>query len=359
MRTTKNAVTPRSVKQLSRAVYTVTNPLGAAENALIGAALYGGRSGSRSKSRASGGRSAGIARSTDQGELTASSVRAAEGAASHRSLSQMMNVQRERFTPVHRPAMTPPVPPALGPLQVAEWELAKKQTRPWQRKRRAQLRIEADARARAQADLMHQQALAAAGRWQEQADAWWRALGSGQTQVLTQQLEAAFSDNVAPVLVISAEGSQAVLALSLPGLDVLPERKPHITPGGKLSSKAWTQTELAQVYADLLGAHLLATFREAWAVAPSLQTVRVLGSHELDTHERPSDGLVVLLDVTAGRSDIGWPDDAFGSRLTTGGDAPLRRTGRTSAVTPWPEKDLPVGTAEIVRKLREQTGRPG
>jgi hypothetical protein len=40
----KSAVTPRPVKQLSRAVYTVTNPLGAVENKLIGAALNGGKS---------------------------------------------------------------------------------------------------------------------------------------------------------------------------------------------------------------------------------------------------------------------------------------------------------------------------
>jgi hypothetical protein len=39
-RTAKNAVTPRPVKQVSRAAYTVRHAAGAAENAMIGAALY-------------------------------------------------------------------------------------------------------------------------------------------------------------------------------------------------------------------------------------------------------------------------------------------------------------------------------
>ena len=42
VRTVRYTVTPKPLKQLSRAVYTVTNPLGAAENKLIGALLKGG-----------------------------------------------------------------------------------------------------------------------------------------------------------------------------------------------------------------------------------------------------------------------------------------------------------------------------
>jgi hypothetical protein len=42
-RTVKNAVLPRSVKKASRAAYTVKHPIGAAENRVIGEALYPGR----------------------------------------------------------------------------------------------------------------------------------------------------------------------------------------------------------------------------------------------------------------------------------------------------------------------------
>jgi hypothetical protein len=39
-RTIKNAVTPRPVKQVGRAAYTVRHPIGAVENKAIGAVLY-------------------------------------------------------------------------------------------------------------------------------------------------------------------------------------------------------------------------------------------------------------------------------------------------------------------------------
>jgi hypothetical protein len=39
-RTARNAVIPRQVKQVSRAAYTARHPVGAAENEMIGAALY-------------------------------------------------------------------------------------------------------------------------------------------------------------------------------------------------------------------------------------------------------------------------------------------------------------------------------
>jgi hypothetical protein len=39
-RTARNAITPRPVKQVRRAAYTVKHPVGAAENAAIGAVLY-------------------------------------------------------------------------------------------------------------------------------------------------------------------------------------------------------------------------------------------------------------------------------------------------------------------------------
>lgn len=62
-------------------------------------------------------------------------------------------------------------------------------------------------------------------------------------------------------------GGEAALTVWLPGIDVLPEKKAHVTPSGRLSTKAWTKTEQNEMYANLLGGHLLATIREAWAVA--------------------------------------------------------------------------------------------
>ena len=118
---------------------------------------------------------------------------------------------------------------------------------------------------------------ARACRRQAVADRWWAALQSGDTAVTADALVAAFSDNAAPVAVVEVQTDRALVLLRLPRTDCLPARMPHVTPGGKLSSKAWAKTEFNQVYVELLGAHLVATVREGFAIAPSLQNVRVVG----------------------------------------------------------------------------------
>jgi hypothetical protein len=73
-----------------------------------------------------------------------------------------------------------------------------------------------------------------------------------------------------PVKINSADGHHADLLVMLPGLDVLPLKKARVTPTGRLSSKAWTKTEINDAYVDLLGVNLVATVRESWATGPSL-----------------------------------------------------------------------------------------
>ena len=146
-------------------------------------------------------------------------------------------------------------------------------------------------------------------------------------------LAAAFADNPAPVRIAGADGATATLVVILPAPDVLPEKKAHVTPTGRLSSKAWTKTELQEVYAELLGAHLLATLREAWAVCPSLTRVRVMGVRRRAAAGSASD---LLFDVDADRHIGHWADDHYGAILLEQAPTGLNRTGRTREVQPWP-----------------------
>jgi hypothetical protein len=59
-RTARNAITPRPVKQVSRAAYTVRHPVGAAENAAMGAVLYPQRPRNRGRTRRRGSQHAGF-----------------------------------------------------------------------------------------------------------------------------------------------------------------------------------------------------------------------------------------------------------------------------------------------------------
>lgn len=207
--------------------------------------------------------------------LITGQVRAAAGAVSNRRLADLMTVQRSRFAPAMRPLV--PVATPVDPARIfAEWWMQrKKKTRPWQCARRQLIKAELQLQAGARAAEMFAQTRAAQAAEQQRADGWWAALMAGYPGVVTAALGAAFADNPAPVRIMSAGGGHAVLVVSLPDIGVLPERKPHVTPGGRLSSKPWTKTELNDVYAELLGAHLLATIRETWAVAPSVTEVRL------------------------------------------------------------------------------------
>lgn len=118
-----------------------------------------------------------------------------------------------------------------------------------------------------------------------------------------------FADNSARVLIVKAEGSKACLGLQLPRIDVIPEKKAHTTPTGRLSSKVWPKLELNEAYAQLLAAHLLATGRELFAIAPSIQTLRVLGF--LDG-SAVAEG--ILFDVHCAREEGDWDSDDWGLR---------------------------------------------
>jgi hypothetical protein len=329
VRTAKRAVTPRPIRQVNRAVYTITNPLGAAENKLIGAALGSGRRRRGSgRTRTTAARRAQPSRTTNT-TVSGTGARAAEGAASHRQLAGLMAVQRERFAPAQR--LVVPDPPSVDarPFEKQEWTRLKRGAHVWQRAARKRLRHATAEHGQRHAADVYSQACAQQRARQVEADTWWHSLLDGQPAVLRAALEAAFADNPAPVTVTGADGQEATFTLFLPGLDVLPEKKAHLTPTGRLSTKAWTKTERNDVYAELLGAHLLATIRETWAVAPSLRRVRITGVRHGDTADD------LLFDVTVAHDTSQWDDDAAGSIVLQTAERGLNRTGRAHEVRTW------------------------
>lgn len=340
--TIKSAVTPRPVRQLSRGIYTVTNPLGAAENALIDVMLSPGGGGRRrsggSRSRPSSGSSPLVGRAPS----AASQARLQQAFDAEDALGGLMAAGRERFQSTTRPLLPAPARTDPAPLEAAEWAARKGQSSFWRRTERKRLRLEAGSAAKATAAERDRELAEQTRRRQAEADAWWERLSRGEEQTLTAALEVAFADNPAPLEIVRAEGSEAALVLRLPVPGVLPERKAHVTPGGKATTKAWTKTELGEVYADLLGAHLLATLRESWAVGPSLRDLRVIGVRGRGASAE------VLFDVEASRSAASR-GDGYGRVLLDQAPAGLRRVGRTREVAPWPPEELDPEVADLAR----------
>jgi hypothetical protein len=91
-----------------------------------------------------------------------------------------------------------------------------------------------------------------------------------------ETLEAAFEDNGAPAVPIDCTGADVAIVMVLPSVESIPERKPAVTPTGKATIHKRSKTERNELYAQSLASNVLATIREAFAVAPGIASVAVL-----------------------------------------------------------------------------------
>ena len=66
------------------------------------------------------------------------------------------------------------------------------------------------------------------------------------------------------------------MALLAPDLAALPERHPTTTAAGNLSLKKFTKGEMADLYKQLVAGLVLATAKEALAVAPGVTDIRIV-----------------------------------------------------------------------------------
>jgi hypothetical protein len=323
VRTVKHKATPRPIRQLSRGVYTVTNPLGAAESAIIFGS--GRRRSTTTRTQQT------ITRQT----WTSPGVRAAEGYSVHDELCSLLAVQRERFAPITKPVPDPPTSVDRQAIAQEEWVGRKKDAPVWKVSKRKALKVEAEAAAIIRSDAEANEATKDFERRQEEIDRWWDALNRGDPDITKATLRAAFSDNPAPVVIFQAGGTEALLCMAVPWPDVLPDKKGHVTPTGRVSSKAWTKTEVNQVYADLIGGHLLATIRESWATAPALQLIRLFGIRQRG--ETPSE---ILFDVEVSKSNDNWNDDNIGTSILSRSKWGLHRVGQAHEVRGWPSGEV-------------------
>jgi hypothetical protein len=259
---------------------------------------------------------------------------AEEGLQAQRQLQALIRIQRQRFAAA-KPTVVPAAEPVdPRPFQEAEWASRKGEAPFWRPAKRKELRAEVSRHAEDAAAAAFAEAQAQQRQRQAEIDSAWTALISGQPAALNSVLRSAFVATPVRAEVIEANGDNAVLSILLPGLDVIPDRQPYFTPSGRLSSKAWTKTDLAAAYSAALGAHLVMTARLCWAVGPSLTHVRAIG------YRQDVDGPSPLFDVDLERSTEQWEDDEAGEAALRDGRWGLRRPGRTHDVQAWPGDHL-------------------
>lgn len=241
---------------------------------------------------------------------TPAQVRKAEEAARLAEvLAELRHIHRAPFS-----AATPPVaPPLPQPDVVAVYRRHEREALEGigvlRRSERAAARQRGAAAAIAELAASSRAAQQQRDSQQRQLDALWEALCANDHDVVLATLEEAFEDNSAPAAAVGVSGSEASLLVLAPEPDIVPERAPSTTAAGNLSLRRMPQGDRDALYTEAVMGHVLVTLREAFAVAPGLQSGRVVACRPVSADA----GSVVRLDcLLAGRwtrsslDDVAW-----------------------------------------------------
>jgi hypothetical protein len=184
---------------------------------------------------------------------------------------------------------------------------------------------------------------AARAKDQERLDNQWDLLNANDPDITLAALEQAFADNQAPAAAIDCDGPRTTVVMQFVTPEaIVPERKPARTPTGKPTLKKRTKTEINALYLQALGSSVLATVKEAFAVAPGTDVVQILVIRQESDKKHAGHWAAIYVgefDRATFAAASGRRDPA--SSLTVAGDAVLNLKGQTEAVSPIALKDRP------------------
>lgn len=219
-------------------------------------------------------------------------------------ITGIVEIHQVEFPPAEKPQLPPPPPPDPKPFQKAREKeemagisLFKRTARKEAKKRASEL---------AAADLAREKERLAEERRREQTDldaAWDRLLNNDPATVIAT-VDEAFEDNQAPAAPVDVDGSILSLVVCIPSADEIPERMPDLTPSGKPTTKKMTKAIRADTYLTLICGHLLATIKEALAVAPGISHVKAVVVREAASDVYGKTRMEALLAASYARSNL-------------------------------------------------------
>ena len=268
----------------------------------------------------------------------------------------LTSLHLDPFSPAVRNIV--PVPEPLDVLSVTrELQAGSASTIPWWRFRDRKTARRAAAE-RATAVTAERNAANAA--WhagaQAEADAHWSGLLANQPKIVMATLEIAFEDNESPAAAIDCVGACVTTLIMFPSTDIVPTGKPAVTPGGKQTLHPRTQSERNRLYLAALGSTVLATAKEALAVAPALNEISVVVVRKDREAPTPGDYLTVIY---AGRflrdrmESLDWQRIDVTVELLIAPDALLNRRGPAKEIAPLDLDDQP-GLRTLLQQLHGQ-----
>jgi hypothetical protein len=179
------------------------------------------------------------------------------------------------------------------------------------RKQRAQAKEQAAAEAQAEIDKTRAQAEAQRATLQAELDEAWQRLLANDPETVIGTLAEAFEDNEAAAAPVGVTDQEVSIVVLVPSVEAVPERKPTTTAAGNLSLKKLTKRESADFYLLLVAGHVLVTLKEAFAVAPSIATGRIVAIRPtgINAYGATKTECILAAHVTReAMTGIRWPD---------------------------------------------------
>jgi hypothetical protein len=217
---------------------------------------------------------------------------------------ELLAVHRAEFPPTQPPQAPPPAEPDVAEIRRRHLDAATRGLGLFSFAAKKAAREQAEGTAEGEVRARRAEAAQQRAALQAELDAWWRALVANDPETVLGALAGAFEDNEAAAAPLGVDGAEVALVVLAPPESVVPERMPGTTAAGNLSLRKLPKGDRAALYTLAVMGHVVVTVKEALAVAPGLQSVRVvaLRSGGTDAYGRPR-----LDCVLAGR----WTRAAF------------------------------------------------
>jgi hypothetical protein len=224
-------------------------------------------------------RSSGGARRTSTGASSRALVAAAKAEQAQElaaALTGILELHQGEF-PAAQPLVAPPPPePDVADIAAKHRKAALAGVGMFDRSGRAAAKAAAEDAAAAEVASIRARDAQLHAEYQGQLDQMWTRLTENDPDVLLGVLAEAFEDNEAAAAPVGVEGAEASVVVLVPGVDAVPDRKPATTSAGNLTLKKLTKRDTADFYKLLVCGYVLATVKEAFAVAPGLTHLRVV-----------------------------------------------------------------------------------
>ncbi|MFJ8111627.1 TerD family protein [Streptomyces sp. NPDC096132] len=243
--------------------------------------LYASSSLGGGRRRTSTTRSRAAAPSAAQLERARRQAERAQQEAERDAAIAQLNELRRQATSVHLQSFGPARPPVVpGPPQLSlAWALAETQAHHlaglgiFARAERAaaKRRAEEDAPTYLAAEetrlhAVHSELTAEAGRW-------WQALVANDEETVCEAVNHAFCDNPAAGCAVGVDGAVLSVVMRQQDIDSLPDQMPGVTPSGRPTLKTLSKRDRTLWWLTSMGSNIVATLKEAFAVAPGIMAI--------------------------------------------------------------------------------------